>query len=77
MRLTYKEAMLKYGSDKPDLRVTLELVDVKDAMENVNFKVFSSVANNPNGRIAAMKVPGGNNLLTRSEIDDYTKFVGI
>ena len=76
-RMSYAEAMSRFGSDKPDLRVTLELVDVKDAMENVNFKVFSSVANNPNGRIAAMKVPGGNNLLTRSEIDDYTKFVGI
>ena len=76
-RMSYAEAMSRFGSDKPDLRVTLELVDVKDAMENVNFKVFSSVANNPNGRIAAMKVPGGNTLLTRSEIDDYTKFVGI
>ncbi len=76
-RMSYTEAMSRFGSDKPDLRVTLELVDVKDAMQNVNFKVFSSVANNPNGRIAAMKIPGGNNLLTRSEIDDYTKFVGI
>lgn len=76
-RMSYAEAMSRFGSDKPDLRVTLELVDVKDAMQNVNFKVFSSVANNPNGRIAAMKIPGGNTLLTRSEIDDYTKFVGI
>lgn len=76
-RMSYAEAMSRFGSDKPDLRVTLELVDVKDAMQNVNFKVFSSVANNPNGRIAAMKIPGGNNLLTRSEIDEYTKFVGI
>ena len=76
-RMTYDEAMQRFASDKPDLRVTLELVDVKEAMKNVNFKVFASVAQKENTRIAALKIPGGANLLTRSEIDDYTQFVGI
>ncbi len=75
-RITYKEAMARYGSDKPDLRVTLELVDVTDAMKDVAFKVFSSVANSAQGRIAALRVPGGA-AFTRGEIDEYTKFVGI
>ena len=75
-RMTYGEAMRRFGSDKPDLRVTLELVDVKDVMKNVNFKVFSSVAQKENTRIAALKIPNGATL-TRSEIDDYTAFVGI
>ncbi len=76
-RMTYDEAMQRFASDKPDLRVTLELVDVKEAMKNVNFKVFASVAQKENTRIAALKIPGGANLLTRSEIDEYTQFVGI
>lgn len=76
-RLTYAEAMAKYGSDKPDLRIPLELVDVKDLMTEVEFKVFSGPANNPKGRVTVMKVPGGNDKLTRKQIDDYTKFVGI
>ena len=74
-RMTYAEAMRRYGSDKPDLRVTLELTDVTDAVQDVAFKVFSGPATS-GGRVAAMRVPGGNTL-TRGEIDDYTKFVGI
>jgi len=75
-RMTYAEAMGRFGSDKPDLRVTLELTDVTDAVRDVAFKVFSGPANADNGRVAAMRIPGGASL-TRGEIDDYTKFVGI
>ncbi len=75
-RMTYAEAMRRFGSDKPDLRVTLELTEVTDAFKDVAFKVFANVANNEGGRIAAMRVPGGA-ALTRGEIDEYTKFVGI
>ncbi|MGD8174531.1 aspartate--tRNA ligase [Marinimicrobium sp. ARAG 43.8] len=76
-RMTYADAMAKYGSDKPDLRIPLELVDVKDLMGSVEFKVFSGPAKDPKGRVTALKVPGGNDKLTRKQIDDYTKFVGI
>ncbi|WP_341939550.1 aspartate--tRNA ligase [Marinimicrobium sp. C2-29] len=76
-RMTFAEAMAKYGSDKPDLRIPLELVDVKDLMGGVDFKVFSGPAKDPKGRVTALKVPGGNDKLTRKQIDDYTKFVGI
>jgi aspartyl-tRNA synthetase len=76
-RMTYADAMQKYGSDKPDLRIPLELVDVKDLMGEVDFKVFSGPAKDPKGRVTALKVPGGNEKLTRKQIDDYTKFVGI
>ena len=75
-RLPYGEAMDRYGSDKPDLRVTLELVDVTDALKDVSFKVFASVANSQGGRIAALRIPGGASL-TRGEIDAYTQCVGI
>ncbi len=74
-RMTYAEAMRRFGSDKPDLRVTLELTEVTDAMQDVAFKVFSGPANS-GGRVAAMRVPGGASL-SRGEIDEYTKFVGI
>ncbi|WP_250459520.1 aspartate--tRNA ligase [Microbulbifer litoralis] len=76
-RMTYYEAMLRYGSDKPDLRIPLEMVEIKDLMAEVDFKVFSGPANDPKGRVTALKVPGGNDKLTRKQIDDYTKFVGI
>jgi aspartyl-tRNA synthetase len=76
-RMPYSEAMTKYGSDKPDLRIPLELVDIKDLMTAVEFQVFSGPANDPKGRIAALKIPGGNDKLTRKQIDEYTKFVGI
>lgn len=76
-RMTYSDAIAKYGSDKPDLRIPLELVDIKDLMTEVDFKVFSGPANDPNGRIAALKIAGGNEKLTRKQIDNYTKFVSI
>lgn len=75
-RMTYDEAMRRYGSDKPDLRIPLELVDVADLLKTVDFKVFADVANNPNGRIAALCVPGGATL-SRKEIDDYTSYISI
>jgi aspartyl-tRNA synthetase len=74
-RMTYAEAMSRYGSDKPDLRVTLELTEITDAVKDVAFKVFSGAANS-GGRVAALRVPGGASL-TRGEIDEYSRFVGI
>jgi len=76
-RMPYAEAMTKYGSDKPDLRIPLTLIDVKDLMDDVEFKVFSAPAKDPKGRVTALKVPGGSEKLTRKQIDDYTKFVSI
>ena len=75
-RMSHAEAMARYGSDKPDLRVTLELTEVTDAVKDVAFKVFAGVANSENGRVAALRVPGGG-AFSRGEIDEYTKFVGI
>src|SRR5512142_70353 len=74
-RMTHAEAMARFGSDKPDLRVTLELTEVTDAVKDVAFKVFSGPATS-GGRVAALRVPGGASL-TRGEIDEYTKFVKI
>jgi aspartyl-tRNA synthetase len=74
-RMSYAEAMERYGSDKPDLRIDLELTTVSDLLQDVEFKVFSGPASDPRGRVAALRVPGGNSL-TRKEIDDYTDFVG-
>jgi aspartyl-tRNA synthetase len=73
-RMTYAEAMRRYGSDKPDLRVPLELVDIADLVANCEFKVFSAPAKNPKGRVTALRVPQGGTL-TRKEIDDYTAYV--
>ena len=75
-RMPYSEAMQRYGSDKPDLRIPLELQDVGDLVESVDFKVFAGPAKDPKGRVAALRVPKGAEL-TRKQIDDYTKFVGI
>lgn len=75
-RMTFSEAMLKYGSDKPDLRIPLMLTELTDAMMEVEFKVFREAAQNPGGRIAALCIPQGSKL-SRKEIDDYTNFVGI
>ncbi len=75
-QMSYDEAMRRYGSDRPDLRVPLELVDVADLMSGVDFKVFSGPANDPHGRVAALCLPDGNSL-SRKEIDEYTRFVGI
>ena len=74
--MTYAEAMDRYGSDKPDLRIPLELVSVDDLMQQVEFKVFRGPADDPAGRVAALKVPGGASI-SRKEIDDYTKYVSI
>ena len=76
-RMPFSEAIAKYGSDKPDMRIPLELVDVKDLVKEVDFKVFAGPANDPKSRVTALKVPGGNEKLTRKQIDDYTKFVSI
>ena len=73
-RMTYAEAMRRYASDKPDLRIPLELVDVADLVADCDFKVFSGPARDPAGRVAALRIPGGSKL-TRKEIDDYTAFV--
>ncbi len=75
-RMSYAEAMHRYGSDKPDLRVPLELIDVGDLMSGVDFKVFAGPAQDPQGRVAALCLPQGGEL-SRKEIDDYTKFVAI
>ena len=74
-RMSHADAMLRYGSDKPDLRIPMELVDLADVMKDVEFKVFSGPANDPHGRIVVLKVPGGSKL-SRKEIDGYTEFVG-
>ncbi len=75
-RMTYQEAMTRFGSDKPDLRIPLELVDVGDLMREVEFKVFAGPANDPDGRVVALRLPAGGDL-SRKEIDDLTRFVGI
>jgi aspartyl-tRNA synthetase len=73
-RLPYAEAMGRYGSDKPDLRVPLELIEVADLMQAVELNIFAGPAHDPNGRVAALRIPGGSRL-TRKEIDGYTDFV--
>jgi len=75
-RMTYAEAMHRFGSDKPDLRIPLELTEIGDLMQAVEFKVFSGPANSDDGRVAALRVPRGGQL-TRKQIDDYTTFVAI
>ncbi len=75
-RMSYAEAMQRYGSDKPDLRIPLELIEVADLMADVEFKVFAAPAKDPSCRVSALRVPKGGSI-SRKEIDDYTKFVGI
>ncbi|QVL51194.1 MAG: aspartate--tRNA ligase [Thiocapsa sp.] len=75
-RLTYAESMRRFGSDRPDLRVPLELIDVGDLMAGVDFKVFAEPAQDPEGRVVALRLPRGGEL-SRKEIDGYTQFVGI
>ena len=75
-RMSFHEAMNKYGSDKPDMRVILELTELSDVMKDVDFKVFSGAANMAGGRVAALRVPNGA-AISRSEIDAYTEFVKI
>ncbi len=73
--MTHAEAMSRYGSDKPDLRIPLELVDLADEMQDVEFKVFSGPAKDPKGRVVVLRLPGGGEL-SRKEIDGYTEYVG-
>ena len=75
-RMTYAEAMRRFASDKPDLRIPLELIDVADVLKEAGFKVFAGPANDPKGRVVALRVPKGNEI-SRGKIDEYTKFVGI
>lgn len=75
-RISYADAMAKYGSDKPDMRVTLEFTELTDIMKDVDFKVFSGPATQEGGRVAALRVPGGSQI-SRGEIDEYTKFASI
>ncbi|UAL41910.1 aspartate--tRNA ligase [Shewanella inventionis] len=75
-RMTYAEAMKRYGSDKPDLRNPLELVDIADLVKEVEFAVFNGPANDAEGRVAALRIPTGASL-SRKQIDDYTKYAGI
>ena len=75
-RMTYADAMHRYGSDKPDLRIPLELVEIKDLLKDIEFKVFAGPANDPACRVTALKVQGGAEI-SRKQIDDYTKFVSI
>jgi aspartyl-tRNA synthetase len=75
-RMAWAEAMERFGSDKPDLRIKWELVSIDDLMTGVDFKVFSGPAQDPHSRVAALKIPGGASL-SRKEIDDYTDFVGV
>jgi aspartyl-tRNA synthetase len=74
-RMTFEEAMRRYGSDKPDLRVALELADIADLVKDCDFKVFAGPAKDPKGRVAALRVPGGG-AMPRSQIDGYKEFVG-
>ncbi|MEW6982656.1 aspartate--tRNA ligase [Colwelliaceae bacterium 6471] len=76
-RMPYSEAMTRFGSDKPDLRNPLELVDIADIVKDVEFKVFSGPANDEKGRVAVIRIPEGASKFSRKNIDDYTKFVGI
>ncbi|MBB6186417.1 aspartate--tRNA ligase [Rhodanobacter sp. MP7CTX1] len=73
-RMTWAEAMRRFGSDKPDLRIALELIDIADAVKHVEFKVFAEPANDPNGRVAALRLPGGSTL-SRKDIDGLTEYV--
>jgi aspartyl-tRNA synthetase len=73
-RMTYAEAMHRYGSDKPDMRNPLEIIDLTDLMKDVEFKVFADPAHDPKGRVACLRVPGGSEI-SRKEIDDYTQFI--
>jgi aspartyl-tRNA synthetase len=74
--MTYADAMFYYGSDKPDLRVPMQFTELTDLMKKEDFKVFRAAADMPNGRVAALKIPGGSTL-SRKEIDEYTQFVAI
>lgn len=75
-RMAYSESIRRFGIDRPDLRIDMELVDVADLLQDIDFKVFAGPAQDPKGRVVALKVPGAG-AMSRKEIDDYTKFVSI
>lgn len=75
-RMTYAESMERFGTDRPDLRIPLELKDISELVKNTDFKVFSQPANDPKGKVVVLRLPGGGTL-TRKELDDYTKYVSI
>ena len=75
-QMTYAEAIRDYGIDRPDLRINMKLIDVADLLQDIDFKVFAGPAKDPQGRVAALRIPQGGKM-TRKEIDDYTKFVSI
>ncbi len=75
-RMTYADAIQKYGIDRPDLRIDMQLVDIADLLQDIEFKVFAGPAKDPKGRVVALRVPGAGSM-SRKEIDEYTKFVGI
>ncbi|MBV9576318.1 MAG: aspartate--tRNA ligase [Gammaproteobacteria bacterium] len=75
-RMPYAEAMQRFGSDKPDLRIPLELIDIGDLLQEVEFKIFAQAAKDPQGRVAVLRVPGGATM-SRKEIDDYTQYISI
>ncbi len=75
-RMTYADAISKYGIDRPDLRIDMQLVDIADLLQDIEFKVFAGPAKDPKGRVVALRVPGAGSM-SRKEIDEYTKFVGI
>ncbi len=77
LRMSYQEAMNRFGIDRPDLRNPLELVEIADLVKNVEFKVFAGPALDPEGRVAVIRVPNGGERLSRKEIDDYTNFVSL
>src|SRR5690606_24379169 len=74
-RMSYEESMRRFGTDKPDLRIPLELVDIADLVRDVEFKVFAGPASDPEGRVVALRLPAGGEL-SRKEIDDYTAWIG-
>ncbi len=74
-QMTYQEAMTRFGSDKPDLRIKLELIDIADSVKDVEFKVFSEPANSDHGRVAVLRLPNGCELLSRKQLDDYAEYV--
>ncbi|HTR00826.1 MAG TPA: aspartate--tRNA ligase [Candidatus Acidoferrum sp.] len=74
-RMTYHEAMRRFGIDRPDLRIPMEMVDIADLMKNVEFKVFNGPANDAKSRVVVLKVPGGGEKLSRKQVDSYTDFV--
>ena len=75
LRMSYDEAMTRYGSDRPDLRIPLEITPIEELVRDIEFKVFATPANNADSRVVALRVPGGS-AFTRKEIDDYTAYVG-